>query len=104
MSRHLEERLDELEGELVWARDLNEVGSQEIKSNLGDLRADLARLKSDLAMYQAQQDKLALRLETLSRGLSEIVGGLTKLETRMHAPRKIIRDEDGMITRVEVES
>jgi chromosome segregation ATPase len=104
MSKRLEERLEDLEGELAWSRDLSEVGTREVQGSLSDLRADLARLKADLSQYQAQQERLAQRLDALSGGLGEIVSGMTRLEARIHAPRKIIRDEDGMITRVEVES
>jgi septal ring factor EnvC (AmiA/AmiB activator) len=104
LSRHLETRLEDLEGELAWSRDLNEAGTREVQGSLSEMRADLARLKTDLAQYQTHQAKLADQLKTLSLSLSGVVSGLTQLESRMTAPRKIIRDEDGMITRVEVES
>ncbi len=97
------ERLESLESELEWARDLNEVGVRDTQASISDMRADLARLKADLAVYQSQQEKLAQRLEGLNAGLSAIVGGMTKLETKMTAPRKIVRDESGLITKVEIE-
>ncbi len=97
------ERLESLESELEWSRDLTDVGLKDTQHSLSELRADLARFKVELAGYQAQQDKLAMRLEQMALGLGRVVDGLTRLEKRASAPRKIIRDESGLITKVEVE-
>ena len=96
-------KLERLEEELEWSRDLQDVGLRDTQNSLSDLRADLARFKTELAGYQAHQDKLALRLETMAQGLGRVVDGLTRLEKRASAPRKIIRDQDGLISKVEVD-
>jgi len=96
-------KLERLEEELEWSRDLHDVGLRDTQNSLSDLRADLARFKTELAGYQAHQDKLALRLETMAQGLGRVVDGLTRLEKRSSAPRRIVRDQDGLITKVEVE-
>jgi chromosome segregation ATPase len=96
-------RLEALEGEIEWSRDLTDLGLRDTQASVSDLRADLAKLKSDLANYQVQQEGLSRRLEALAQGLGEIVRGMTSLESKMGAPRRVIRDQDGLITKIEVE-
>lgn len=92
----IKSRLDSLESDLFEFSTSNRMSFEDVAVTLKELRGDLAATR-------AENQSLRSRLEAQEARFVGLGGKIEDLRRSMTAPKKIIRDENGLITGVTLD-
>lgn len=93
----IKSRLDSLESDLFEFSTANRLSFEDVAVTLKELRADLAAARSENEVLRGRLEAQETRFSSIGRSLEDVRRSMT-------APRKILRDENGLITGVKLET